>query len=339
MHSNPKKILLIEDNLADVRLISEFLQETEKNNFKLLYAKNLSDGLKSISSNYLDIILLDLLLPDSRGLDTVTKIIEKANGIPIIVLTGLNDKEMAIKSLSVGVQDYLFKDQFNTPDLLIRSITYAIERKSVENKLKENETKLEQSYDRLQKILDGIMSTLATVVETKDLYTAGHQKRVAKLSISIAQELALDNEKVNTISTAALIHDIGKIGVPASILAKPTRLTDIEFAMIKTHSQIGYDILKEIDFGYPIAEIILQHHERLDGSGYPKGLKDKDIMLEAKIIGVADTVEAMATHRPYRASLGINKAFKELAEGKDIFYDNNIVDACIRVFNNKNFKF
>ena len=150
----------------------------------------------------------------------------------------------------------------------------------------------------------------------------------------------MNEEKVNAISTAALIHDIGKISIPASILSKPTTLTDIEFAMIKTHPQLGFDITKEIDFlGNLLSDIILQHHERLDGSGYPSGLKDEDILFEAKIIAVADVVEAMASHRPYRPSLGIDQALKEIEKNKGKLYDPGVVDACIKLFRQDKFEF
>jgi len=203
----------------------------------------------------------------------------------------------------------------------------------------ETEENLKNSYEKLQKTLDGVINTLSSIVETKDPYTAGHQIRVAKLSTALAKELGLSKEKVNAISVASLIHDIGKISVPASILAKPAHLTNIEFAMVKAHSQTGYDILKKIDFGYPIADIILQHHEKLNGSGYPKGLKGNDIMIETRIITVADTVESMASHRPYRPALGIGKALKVLAGGRGTLYDERVTDACIKLFKEKHFKF
>jgi PAS domain S-box-containing protein len=212
---------------------------------------------------------------------------------------------------------------------IVRDITHRIE----------TEENLKLSYEKLQKTLNGAIKTLAYIVETKDPYTSGHQVRVAKLSIVIANELGLSKEKVIATSTASLIHDIGKISVPSSILSKPGTLTDLEFAMVKLHSQIGYDILKEIDFGYPIADIVLQHHERLNGSGYPKGLKGNDIMIEARIIAVADTVESMAAHRPYRPALGIDKALDELEKGRGVLYDKEVVDSCIRVFRENKFKF
>jgi PAS domain S-box-containing protein/putative nucleotidyltransferase with HDIG domain len=197
-----------------------------------------------------------------------------------------------------------------------------------------------QSYEKLQKTLTGTINAISAISEIRDPYTSGHQKKVAKLAAAISRKLKMDEEKVNAISTAALIHDIGKISIPISILSKPTTLTDIEFAMIKTHSQLGFDITKEIDFlGNLLSDIILQHHERLDGSGYPNGLKDEDILFEAKIVAVADVVEAMASHRPYRPSLGIDQALKEIEKNKGKLYDPGVVDACIKLFRKDKFEF
>ncbi|MBE3100898.1 MAG: HD domain-containing protein [Firmicutes bacterium] len=198
---------------------------------------------------------------------------------------------------------------------------------------------LKQSYNKAKEALFEIIGTLENIVETRDPYTAGHQKRVAKLAVAISQKLKFDKERINAISTAALIHDIGKIEIPTSILSKPTTLTDLEFSMIKTHSQTGYNLLKKIDFGYPVADIILQHHERLDGSGYPKGLKNDEILIEAKILAVADVVEAMMSHRPYRPALGINKALKEIETGKNKLYDPLVVETCLDLFYKEDFKF
>jgi len=187
--------------------------------------------------------------------------------------------------------------------------------------------------------LDATIETMSKIVEAKDPYTAGHQQRVSQLSTAIAKELNLPPDKIEGIRIASLIHDIGKIGLPAEILSKPSKLTDIEFNLIKGHSQIGYDILKSIDFSYPVAQIVLQHHERLDGSGYPNNLKDDEILLEAKIIGVADVVEAMSSHRPYRPALGIDAALEEIIKNKGILYDPEVVDVCLKLFKEKGFKF
>jgi len=198
---------------------------------------------------------------------------------------------------------------------------------------------LEKSYINLQKTLSDVINTLASIVETKDPYTSGHQKRVAALAVSIAKELGLDKDNIEAIYTAAIIHDIGKINIPASILARPGKISSIEFNIIKAHPQLGYEMIKRIEFPWPVADITLQHHEKLDGSGYPNGLKGKDILLEAKILTVADVVEAMSSHRPYRPALGINQALKEIKKGKGKLYDAEVVKACVRIITEKGFKF
>ncbi len=162
---------------------------------------------------------------------------------------------------------------------------------------------------------------------------------MGQLSSAIAQEMNLSNEKINIINMAAAIHDIGKISVPVEILVKPIKLSTIEFDIIKIHSQTGYDIVKNIDLPWPIAWIILQHHERMNGSGYPNNLKGDEILLEARILGVADVVEAMSSHRPYRPALGIDKALEEITQNKGILYDSEVVDVCIKLFKEKGFKF
>jgi putative nucleotidyltransferase with HDIG domain/PAS domain S-box-containing protein len=204
---------------------------------------------------------------------------------------------------------------------------------------KEAQEEADKSCKKLKKALFDIIVTLENIIETKDRYTADHQKRVSKLAVSIAKNLKMDDERIDTVTTAALVHDIGKIGIFASILSKPGALTDLEFSLIKTHPQLGHNLLRKIDFGYPIAKIILQHHERLDGSGYPNGLKEENILFEAKIIAVADVVEAMSSHRPYRPALGIGKALEEIETGKNKLYDSLVVDACLDLFNKENFKF
>ncbi len=176
-------------------------------------------------------------------------------------------------------------------------------------------------------------------IEMRDPYTAGHQRRVSKLSCAIAQDMGLPQEQIEGIRMAGDIHDLGKIYVPAEILSKPGQLTDIEFSIIRTHSQVGYDILKSIEFPWPLAQIIYQHHERLDGSGYPNNLKNGEILLEARIISVADVAEAMSSHRPYRPSHGMEKALKEIAQHRGRLYDAAVVDCCLRLFREKGFSF
>ncbi len=191
---------------------------------------------------------------------------------------------------------------------------------------------LKQSYEKLKSILDGAINALASAVETRDPYTAGHQQRVARLSCGIAREHGSSEDQIQRIRIAAIVHDIGKINIPSEILSKPSQLTDIEFDMIKTHPEAGHNILKKIDFPWPIAQIVLQHHERMDGSGYPQGLKGEDILFEARVIAVADVVEAMASHRPYRPAGKIEDALEEISRNRGILYDPQVVDATLRLF-------
>jgi PAS domain S-box-containing protein len=203
----------------------------------------------------------------------------------------------------------------------------------------ELDEELQQSYQRLKKTMDAAIDTMSKIIEAKDPYTSGHQHRVCQLAVPLARELGLSEDMIEGIRIASLIHDIGKIGLPTEILSKPGKLSDIEFGLIKDHSQIGYDILKSIDFSYPVAEIVLQHHERLNGSGYPNNLKGDEIILEAKIIGIADVVEAMSSFRPYRPALGIDVALEEITKNKGILYAPEVVDACLKLFKEKGFKF
>jgi len=200
-------------------------------------------------------------------------------------------------------------------------------------------TDLKLIHQNLERTINATIETISRIMDTRDPYTAGHQVRVSRLATAIAREMKLSENKIESIRVAALIHDIGKIGIPSEILTKPSKLSDIESSLIKSHSQIGHDILKDIDFPYPIAKIILQHHERNDGSGYPNRLKATEILLEAKIIGIADVVEAMSSHRPYRAALGVNVALDEITKNRGVLYDPEVVDVCVKLFKEKDFKF
>ncbi len=198
---------------------------------------------------------------------------------------------------------------------------------------------LKKSYEQLNRLLEGAVSALASAVEKRDPYTAGHQRRVAELTCAIAAEMGLSNDIIHYLRIAALLHDVGKIYVPAEILAKPTTLTPAEFEIIKTHSQVGYEILSPVNFPWPIPEIVLQHHEKKDGSGYPKGLKGDEIILEARILCVADIVEAMMSHRPYREALGLDEALNDIKKGSGTKFESEIVDICIKLFKEKGFRF
>jgi PAS domain S-box-containing protein len=204
---------------------------------------------------------------------------------------------------------------------------------------KRAEEALRQSHAKLQRALEGTVHTLVATIELKDPYTAGHQRRVTQLACAIAKEMGLPQEQSEGLRMAGLIHDLGKITVPAEILSKPSRLSDLEYGLIRGHPQTGYGVLKDMDFPWPVADIVLQHHERLDGSGYPQGLLREEIMLEARILAVADVVEAMASHRPYRSAPGLDKALEEISQHSGVLYDAEVVDVCLTLFTEKRFTF
>jgi putative nucleotidyltransferase with HDIG domain len=230
------------------------------------------------------------------------------------------------------------QDEIKTRTLQLAERTTQLEcaNNELENEVrvrKRAEEALASSYHELQRTMVSTIYAMARTVETRDPYTAGHQMRVAELCKAIAVHMKLSNEQILAVHMAAMVHDIGKINVPAEILSKPGGLTEIEVDLVRIHPQVSYEILKEIDFPWPIAEIVLQHHERLDGSGYPSGVTDEEMLPEARILAVADVVEAMSSDRPYRAAPGLERALKEISRGKGVLYDKAVVDACAEVIN------
>lgn len=189
--------------------------------------------------------------------------------------------------------------------------------------------------EKLDKTFSEMLAAFAIAMEQRDPYTVGHEKNVAYLAVAIAYEMGLLDPQVKCIEMAALTHDIGKIGIPSEILNKPGRLTYLEYELIKTHAQAGYDILSQVHFPGPVADIVLEHHERLDGSGYPRGLKGDDIRLETRILSVADAVDAITSFRPYRAALGLEVALAEISKARDTLFDGNVIDVCIKLFRDK----
>jgi putative nucleotidyltransferase with HDIG domain/PAS domain S-box-containing protein len=200
------------------------------------------------------------------------------------------------------------------------------------------EDQLHESYFMATDALQSTVQAIMRITEIRDPYTAGHQERVAQLSRAIARELGVEENRAQGIYVAGILHDIGKIYVPSEILNKPGKITELEHNVLKTHVDVGYEILKPVKFPWPIAEAVYQHHERLDGSGYPRKLTEEQIILEARILGVADVVEAMSSHRPYRPALGVDLALSEIRRGSGKFFDPNVVEACLSLFE-KGFEF
>ncbi len=235
------------------------------------------------------------------------------------------------------------EDQEKSKEILIKEINdlrYRLaELEASETRHRQIEETLSQNLEKLRKTTEFIVDVIVMAVEAKDPYMAGHQKRVAELARAIAVEMGLSSEIVDGIRMAGLIHDLGKISVPAEILGKPSELNHVEYDLIKTHPENGYNMLKNIDFNRPVPLMVLQHHERTNGTGYPHGLKGEEIIPEARILGVADVVEAICVHRPYRPAYGIDRALKEIMEFRGILYDPQAVDACVGLFREKGFKF
>jgi len=235
------------------------------------------------------------------------------------------------------------KDEDKTKDELINELVKmrrrVAELEASETERKRTEEELKQRFEKLRRTMKGTIYAMALIVEIRDPYTAGHQRKMTSLACAIAKEMSLSEDEIEGIRLTGAIHDVGRTYIPVEILSKPGLLTDIEFAMIKTHPKVGCDILKMVEFPWPIAQIVLQHHERMDGSGYPQGLSGKDIMLQARILAVADVIEAMASNRPYRSAHSIDKALEEILQNKGALYDSKVVDACLKLFTEKGFKF
>jgi HD-GYP domain-containing protein (c-di-GMP phosphodiesterase class II) len=235
------------------------------------------------------------------------------------------------------------KDQEKTRDQLLKDIndlhTRIAELEELDAERARTKEALSQSLEKLKKATGFIIDVIVMVIEMRDPYMAGHQKRVADLARSIAAEMNLSEEIIDGIGMAGLIHDLGKISIPTEILGQARQLNDLEYSIVKTHPEIGYKILKDIHFDRPVALIVYQHHERMNGTGYPQGIKREDILPEARILGVADVVEAICRYRPYRPASGIDKALKEISQYSGVLYDPEVVDACTRLFSEKGFRF
>ena len=284
-------------------------------------------------------VVLDINMPDMTGLQVFKEIKSINPYVPIIFHTGTAAMRDERRDLRRQFRPHAYV-QKGDPEQLMDTVVSAVEsyRIIVRNvKLSESLYKeLKKSTDKIKTNIEGTIHAMAMTVEMRDPYTAGHQRQVADLASAIAVKMGIPREQRDSIHLAGTIHDIGKMQVPTEILSKCGKLTELEFDMIKTHSQAGYDILKTIEFQWPIAEFVLQHHERMDGSGYPSGLKGESILIEARILSVADVVDAIVPHRPYRPALGIEKAQEEIFDNRGIVYDSDVVDACLSIISENN---
>ena len=325
LNVNKKRILVVDDEQPIRTLIERAVKAA---GLDCLTAGDGLEALEILKKEPVDIVITDVVMPRMNGIELTNKIREKFNA-DVIVMTGFVNDYRFEDVVAEGASDFVQKPA-SLQEMVIRIKRVIQERENAAERNRMGQ-ELQESFRRLKKGLEDTISVLARAIETRDPYTSGHQKRVSELSCLIGKEIHLPPEQLDGLRLAGLIHDIGKISIPSEILNKPGRLSEVEYNLIKTHSEIAYEILKDIDFPWPIADMVLQHHERLDGTGYPKGLKSDNILLEAKILAVADVVDAMAAHRPYRPSLGVDQALEEITRSRDRLYDSRIVEACLRV--------
>ncbi|MGE5371837.1 MAG: HD domain-containing phosphohydrolase [Solirubrobacterales bacterium] len=360
------KILIIDDDRGFRQNMADFLEDL---GYRVSQAENGSEGLTAVRAIEPDLVFCDIHMPDIEGPEVMSRLRLENPEIPLVGLSGSGDIADVIKAVRSGAWDYMTKPvrEIATVDDLIRK---AIERarmlresrtykEQLEREVRKRtqelaaradelvnlnarltdevavraaaEVRLLESFALQEKIFDGTIQAISRIVEVRDPYTSGHQARVAQMSREIAKVMELDQNSIKAVYVSGMLHDLGKIAIPSEILAKPGALSEQEFGFIMTHPNIGAGILDAIEFPWPIATIVLQHHERQDGSGYPNGLSRDDILVEARIIVVADVVEAMASHRPYRPALGLMAAMDEIDKNKGRLYDPQVVDACLEL--------
>jgi putative two-component system response regulator len=319
-------ILIVDDDDQIRRLIQ---RAVIKDGYTCFQASNGEEALETLERENVDVVITDIAMPKMDGIK-LTERIRAQYDQDVIIMTGYNKDLTYGDAIAKGGIDFIQKP------LNIEEVSIRLKRVLRERSLR---FELNEALQQQQQILEGLILTLSSTVEVRDPYTSGHQKRVAELACAIAKHMDLPEGSISAIRMAGVIHDLGKIAIPSEILSKPGRLSEIEFSLLRTHPQVGFDILKDISFPFPIAQIVYQHHERMDGSGYPQGLKGDKILLEARIMAVADVVEAMASHRPYRQALGIDKALEEISKNKGTIYDTDAANACLKVFREEGFKF
>ena len=281
-------------------------------NITILYAVNGKEAVELVKCHKeITLVLMDIKMPVMNGYEATRLIKLLRPDLPVIAQSAFTSKKEREKAIEAGCDSFITKPIYKSE--LLEVI-------------------------QLETAMQSTLQAVANVVEAHDPYTAGHERRVGIISADIAREMGWSEEKCHTLQFIGLVHDIGKMSIPAEILSKPGRLSAIEFELVKNHAEQGYQILKDVEFSLPIAEIIREHHERMDGSGYPQGLKGEETLLEARILAVADVLEAMASHRPYRAAFGLEVALHEIESHRGEHFDPDVVDAMLRLFREKGYQ-
>jgi putative two-component system response regulator len=346
------KVLVVDDEKAIRRTFSAFLCAA---GYEVDTAENADEAETLFLAKGFDVILTDIILPGLNGVSLLAKIKAAAPQTLVIMMTGEPTAETAATSLRNGAVDYLFKPC--SKEAVLHSVGTACKIKTLNDEKERLEAEnlryrermeelvidrtaaLQERESRLQRVMDGSVEAITTAIEIRDPYTAGHERRVARLAAAIARRLGVSEIQERGIEITGFLHDIGKIAVPAEILSKPGKLNECEFGIIKAHPQVGYDILRKIDFFWPVADTTLQHHERLNGSGYPKGLTGSGIIFEARVLAVADVVEAMSSPRPYRPAMPMELVIQQVTKDRGILFDANAVDACCELITSGKFRF
>ena len=332
-------VLIVDDNATNIDL----LVNTLKGDFRLGIAKRGEAALEYAEKFRPDLVLLDIMMPEMDGYEVCERLKSSpaTATIPVIFITAMSETINKTKGFSLGAVDYITKP-FHAAEVRARVRAHlAMARSNSElrsqNSLLEG-TVVEKNLE-IEAMLQGIISSMSLMVEIRDPYTSGHQQRVAQLACAIAGLMGLSPEASEGLRIAALLHDVGKIRVPVSILNRTGQLLEAEMEVIKIHPRISHEILQSIPFPWPCARMVLEHHERLDGSGYPHGLAAEEILLESKILAVADVAEAKSSFRPYRPAKGIDSALEELRKYRGVHYHQEAVDACLELFLKKDFRF
>ncbi len=339
MPSDKPLVLVVDDNATNIDL----LVNTLKDEYRLGVSKSGQKALEYTDKNLPDMILLDVMMPEMSGYEVCRRLkaVPRTAEIPVIFITALTEIEDKTRGFEVGGVDYITKP-FHRAEVRARVKSH-IALKMLREELSSQNIILEQKVAEktadLYEMLQATIQTMALTVEIRDPYTSGHQHRVALLACAIAEKIGFSSDQIRTLDIAGNLHDIGKIRIPISIINRPGELLEIEHKMLRIHPQVGYNIVKNIPSHLPFAEVVLQHHEKLDGSGYPQGLRGDDILPEAKVLTIADVAEASSSYRPYRPARGIDITLEEILQYKNVWYDSEAVDACRELFMEENFNF
>ncbi len=339
MSERRAQVLIVDDNTTNIDL----LVATLRSQYRLGIAKSGPQALALARREIPDLILLDIMMPEMDGYQVCAALRQDSRtaAIPVIFISALNAADEKTRGFDLGAVDFITKP-FNAAEVQARVRTH-LALKFLRSELSAQNRDLERQVTEktaaLQQLLEATLQGMARMVETRDPYTAGHQQRVSRLAVVMGRHLSLPSEDLTALRYASLLHDIGKIRIPVSILNRTGQLLPAEMEMIKIHPQVGHEILSPIPFPWPVAAIVLQHHEKCDGSGYPGRLHAEQIRPEARILTVADVVEAESSYRPYRPALGVETALAEVEKGRGGRYDADAADACLHLFRQDGFTF